>query len=211
METEKDLTAERSLEIIRQSIEQSRRAVMKNSGTPMLIWGVLVFCTALVVGHLWEHAGGPKWNLLWFVMTIVGFAANYWVDKKHEHHPTGFVGKAIGYVWISFAIFALAIPLSTIIVDLCTDTTSANCGYQVFFQILTAIEILLMGICATISGYILNNKIIVICGIISGIGGLWLASFINGGSQMLVLAGVAILTLIIPGLVMNRQSKRASL
>ena len=53
METEKDLTAERSLEIIRQSIEQSRRAVMKNSGTPMLILGVLVFCTALVVGHLW--------------------------------------------------------------------------------------------------------------------------------------------------------------
>ena len=41
METTNEMTAERSLEIISRTIEQSRRSMEKNAGMPMVIWGVL--------------------------------------------------------------------------------------------------------------------------------------------------------------------------
>ena len=41
MESSEKLTAERSLEIIREAIEQGKRDVARNAGTPMITWGVL--------------------------------------------------------------------------------------------------------------------------------------------------------------------------
>lgn len=211
MEKIEEMTAERSLNIIRQSIEQSRRAVMKNAGTPMLIWGILVFCTALIVSYLWMHAGGPKWNYLWFVMTIIGFVITYLMGKKHKHQPVGFVGKVIGYIWITFAIFGTTLPLmlSLGIFGNYLQTVSIGLGFSGLF--ITSYEVLLMGFSATVSGFILNNKLIVLCGIVSGIGGIFWANLTEYGNQMFVIAGVAVLCLIVPGLIMNSKSKRESL
>ena len=42
MEEKSNLTAERSLEIIRESIERSQRTINKNSALPLIWWGVCV-------------------------------------------------------------------------------------------------------------------------------------------------------------------------
>ena len=52
---EKELTAERSIEIIRETIEKSRRDVERQAGTPLIVWGSLVAFTAVIIGHSWEH------------------------------------------------------------------------------------------------------------------------------------------------------------
>ena len=39
MEVDNNLTAERSLEIIRESIERSQRTINKNSALPLIWWG----------------------------------------------------------------------------------------------------------------------------------------------------------------------------
>ena len=39
MEEKNNLTAERSLEIIRESIERSQRTINKNSSIPLIWWG----------------------------------------------------------------------------------------------------------------------------------------------------------------------------
>ena len=59
MEENKNLTAERSLEIIRESIERSQHAIAKNSGLPLMWWGALVVVFSLLINYLWRHHGGP--------------------------------------------------------------------------------------------------------------------------------------------------------
>ena len=122
MEDNKNLTAERSLEIIRESIERSQRAIAKNSALPLMWWGSLIVVFAMVIAYLWSNHGGPVWNALWFIMWIVGAIGNRFIDKKKETVPTTFVGKTIGQVWATFgiiaslvgwAIFLTSMPIST--------------------------------------------------------------------------------------------------
>ena len=49
MEENSNMTAERSLEIITQQIEQSRRAVSKTTGQSLYISGICIMCTAVLV------------------------------------------------------------------------------------------------------------------------------------------------------------------
>ena len=73
METNNELTAERSLEIIKKQIELSRMSTEKNAGLPMIMWGSLVCITALIVWYLWNTTGNAAWNFLWFIMAAVGW------------------------------------------------------------------------------------------------------------------------------------------
>ena len=66
MENNEKLTAERSLEIISEAIEQGRRDVERNAGTPMIMWGVLSCVTGCLVCALWRLTASPAWNVLWF-------------------------------------------------------------------------------------------------------------------------------------------------
>ena len=92
MEEKSNLTAERSLEIIRESIERSQRTINKNSALPLIWWGVCVVMFSLFIAYLWKNHGGPVWNMLWAVLWLIGYAGNWMIDKRRESVPTTFVG-----------------------------------------------------------------------------------------------------------------------
>ncbi|MBR3734096.1 MAG: hypothetical protein IKN22_06180, partial [Bacteroidaceae bacterium] len=73
MEENKNLTAKRSLEIITEQIERSRRTITKNLWWYLVWWGLCVAIFALLIAYLWKHHGGPAWNALWAVMWIFGY------------------------------------------------------------------------------------------------------------------------------------------
>ena len=55
MEEKNNMTAERSLEIIRESIERSQRTINKNSAIPLIWWGLCVSysrCSSLTCGRI---------------------------------------------------------------------------------------------------------------------------------------------------------------
>lgn len=93
MEVDNNLTAERSLEIIRESIERSQRTINKNSALPLIWWGGCVVVFSLFIAYLWKNHGGPVWNMLWAVLWLIGYAGNWMIDKRRESVPTTFVGK----------------------------------------------------------------------------------------------------------------------
>ena len=57
METNNEMTVERSLEIISRHIEQSRKDITKNAGLPMILWGVMTIVTGCIVGYMWKTTG----------------------------------------------------------------------------------------------------------------------------------------------------------
>lgn len=111
MEEITNMTAERSLEIIRESIERSQRTINKNSALPLIWWGACVVAFSLLIAYLWNNHGGPVWNFLWAALWLVGYAGNRLIDKKRETIPTTFVGKTIEYVWATFGVFCCSMGM----------------------------------------------------------------------------------------------------
>lgn len=200
MENQNQLTAERSLEIIQQSIQQSRKEVTRKIGLPMLWWGCLVMLTALVVGHLWAHYGGPVWNLLWFAMTVVGFVGNYWIDRRRGRMPSNVISKTVGAIWRSFCIITLGMAVSI-------NMGAAIGALKVDFP-LSAVIILLMGLACSIMGMVLRNGAVTGGGIGAGIIFSGFCVCYPGAYEMVAMALTAVCTLIVPSLIILYTTRK---
>ena len=208
MEENKNMTAERSLEIIRESIERSQRTISKNWALPQVWWGTLIVVFSLLIAYLWEHHGGPVWNALWFIMWIVGYIGNRIIDKKKETVPTTFVGKTIGQVWATFGIIASLVGWIIFM---------AACGLlpvewflpdKHLYINITSVICLCFGFASTITGFILKNRVYIVCGLIAGVGGYFWAMHFPWVEQLYVMAVMAVIGLIIPGLAIYFQNKK---
>ena len=207
MEENMNMTAERSLEIIRESIERSQRAITKNSSWSLIWWGACVAAFSLLIAYLWENHGGPIWNMLWAVMWILGYIGEWFIGKHRKPVPTTFVSKTIGQVWSTFGIFiglfglilgligSGVLPMKIVIPD----------GH--YYLNITSIISLCFGIASTITGFIIKNSIVQICGLIAGLGGFFCALQYPGFEQLYVMAAVALIGLIIPGIIIYCQNK----
>ena len=211
MEDQNKLTAERSLEIIKESIEQSRRDITKGSWKGMLVWGVLVAVIALIVGHLWKHSSwGPGANILWCLLGLA-IVVNIWYDSRKPKRPATFVSKTISQVWTCFGVMAgsLGLVCGTIAgfgLKLPVLHAPVNESMVWVFPI-TPIIILFMGLAGMITGSILKSKVIAVCCFIAGIFGNFLSLVFAGPTEMVVLAGVCVVGLVIPALIIRNEEK----
>lgn len=209
MEENSNMTAERSLEIIRESIERSQRTITKNSALPLIWWGCLTIVLSILIVYLWKHQGGPVWNVLWFLMWPVGYVGNRFIDKRKTPTPPSFVGRTIGHVWATFGIMCGL--FGWIVCFACMGWLPMGVlGNSPHIPInMTSIIALCFGMATTITGFILKSTVIDICGIIAGVGGFFLALQFHGRpEQLYVMAAVAFVALVIPGLVVYLTNKK---
>lgn len=199
MEDKEKMTAERSLEIIRESIERSRRDITRNTGLPMIMWGSLTSVTAIAVWYLWQHTGNPQWNVLWFIMAALGWGLTAITVRKNSRKPSTFISKILGQTWVSFGIFAM---MTAVMGTLSNDGTV----YEVRLPI-TAVMIFLLGMASMTTGFILRNTAIISFSA-SSIVPANMALMYPGPYEALMMGMAALLMLIIPGIIINRKSKR---
>lgn len=190
MENQDQMTAERSLEIIQQSIRQSRKDVTRQIALPMLWWGALVMLTALVVGHLWAHNGGPVWNLLWFAMTVIGFIGQYFIIRKQGPMPSNVISKTVGSIWLSFCLLTLSVTISIYV--------AAMMGALKVDFPLSAVIILLMSLSCSIMGMVLQHGAMTGGGLAAGIIFSGFCVSFPGPYEMVAIALTALFTLIMP-------------
>ena len=208
MEEKNNLTAERSLEIIRESIERSQRTITRNSAVPMIWWGACVVVFSFISAYLWANHGGPVWNFLWAVMWLVGYVGNRMIDKKKETVPTTFVGKAIGYVWTTFGMFCGGLGFLFGLIGSGILPLELIMPNVYAFGCITSIISLCFGMGTTITGLIIHNRIIQVCGFIAGLGGFFSALHFPGHEQLYVMAAVAVIGLIVPGVLIQLQNQK---
>ena len=203
MENNNELTAERSLEIIKRQIEQSRKDTEENMGTSLIIWGGMVFVTSLIVWYLWDLTGNGAWGFLWFAMAFIGWMLMIWQDKKnkHKHTPKTIITQMMSNIWFAFGIFASTFPILMFVVAPLLFGKFAM-GYGI-----TSIITLLLGMSTTITGLLVKNGWITAGGIIGGLAGAASAMLIQGHDEMLVMAGVSLVSLVIPGIIINWRTK----
>lgn len=208
MEEKYNMTAERSLEIIRESIERSQRTINKNSAIPLIWWGICVVLFSLIIAYLWNNHGGPVWNMLWAILWLVGYAGNWLIDKRRERVPTTFVGKTIGHVWATFGVFCCGVGMIFGFIGSGMLPMELIMPKVYIFGCITSIISLCFGMGTTITGLVIRNRVIQVCGLVAGIGGFFGALHFPSHAQLYVMAVVSIIGLIVPGLAILIQNQK---
>ena len=181
MEETMNLTAERSLEIITEQIERSRKSVAEDAGMTLLISGLCIVGVAIIVsiGALLTH----NWvfYLLYMLIPIFIWAIERHVKRNKPKVPASVISNMVDKTWQTFGIFVVAFfVLSILFNNLMFYDAQVADNMQVYFQNRinpVRIILLLMGMAVTINGYILKSKWMVWCGIIGGLGGFFWEAF----------------------------------
>ena len=191
MELNKEMTAQESLRIITETLNNNRRAILRNGAKYFLLWGAVLTVFSLVIFALWRSTGNPAWNWLWFAMPIVGYPLAAILRKHETVVPKNILGSLIGQTWALYGLFAIVIS-----------------AVAVFFvpMHISLLIVVLMGFAEAISGLLLKNWPIIVAGVILGIGGAAAAMLLKGAEQHLLFTLGGIL-LMVTGAIVNRQYK----
>ena len=208
MEENSNMTAERSLEIIKEQIERSRKSVAEDVGKSLFISGLCIIGVAFITVVCALLTGNMAFHLLYVLVPILVIGIDRYVKRNKPKVPDSIIGTMVDKTWQTFGIFVLAFFVLSILFNklMMYDAQMAD-NIQVYFQNRISpvrIILLLMGMAVTINGYTLKSKWMVWCGIIGGLGGFFWEAF--GLSQSLAAHAISdyygIVLTIAPNLIM---------
>ena len=229
MEKEYSMTAERSLEIITEQIERSRRTVSKSIGQSLYVAGLCTMGMAVVVTIvnllILTLGYSPIGYLLWFALPVIIWAALRNIHKQSDSASMSLIGTLVGKTWWTFAVLVLGFFLLANIWNKILALSSISpMAYIAHHVSILPIIILLMGMAVSVTGHILKSKWLVWFGIIAslmvaighyaGLGTMILARL--GASPMMVSRAevvfpclsvffFALIGLILPGIMLKKE------
>ena len=187
----KEMTAQQSLGIITEMMNNSRRAILQNSGKHFILWGVLLMVMSLVIYELIHVTRDPIWNMLWFAMPLIGFPMIHFIGKNKVEVPQSVISKQLHGIWLAYCAFTVVI--SSVFMFIAP-------------QCLTLIIILVFGFAECISGISLKNWAMIVGGFIIGVGGAIAAIVLRSEAQLLLFT-LCGLILLVSGLIVKSQNK----
>ncbi len=191
MEQNNEMSAQQSLQLITETFNRSRKGILRNSAKYFMLWGAPLTVISHVIYLLWHFTGKPQWNFLWFVMPVIGYPAAAMMGKYDVDIPQNEVSKMLTGVWRVFGTFA--ITLSSIAVCLVPMNVSL-------------IIVIILGLAECMSGVLLKNWPVIICGFLLGVCGAVFAMLVQSEAQLLIFTlGGALL--LITGIIMKFQNR----
>ena len=204
MEQNNELSAQRSFDLINETLEGNRRSILRNNGKYFLFWGCLLTFMSLLVYVLWKTTGKAQWNFLWFAMPVVGYPVASFLKKRNSVPvPANVVSRMLSGTWATFGIFAcLVAAVSLIYVSFDKGLSAAIMAVNI-----TSALILLFGMAETICGVILKNWIIRVAGIVTGIGGMVIYYLTGMTTEQLLIFTFAGIVLALTGVFIKLQNR----
>ena len=202
-EKNKEMTAQESLSLITETLNNSRKDITRRSGKYFLLWGALLTFFSMLIYLLWETTDNPAWNFLWFALPAIGIPLERISRRKNvAERVKNDVSRINGGIWAAFGIFACAVSAFSLIfvefLDIDLVLFRAIVG-------LTPAITLMFGLAECISGVVPKNWAIKIAGIIIGIGG-WALYYITGAeAEQLLIFAFAGIVLVVTGLIVKYQ------
>lgn len=205
MEQNKEMTANESLALIAETMNNNRREIVRHSGKYFVMWGILLTVFSLLVYILWKTTGNAVWNNLWFALPVVGFPlARLLRSKENPVRAENYISRINGGIWGTFGLFACSIALFTVLFGVIGDNPLAS---LVAGASLTAMIVLLFGMAETISGIVLKNWAIKIAGFLTGIGGVAIYYITGANEEQMLIFTFAGIVLTATGLIIKNQYK----
>lgn len=202
-EQNREMTAQESLSLITETLNNSRREITRRSSKYYILWGILLTLFSLIVYALWKLTDQEAWVCLWFAMPVVGFLLARMLGRKDaDLHVQNDVSRITHGIWTSFGIFACAVAAFTLIFS--------KLGTNIIRTLvsvagLSAELVLIFGLAECACGVALKNWTMKVAGFITGIGGLAIYYILGLGYEQMFIFTFAGLVLMATGLLVKRQ------
>ena len=149
-EKNREMTAQESLSLITETLNNSRKEITRNSGKFFIFWGILLTIFSLLIYLLCKYTDKEVWNWLWFAMPAVGIPTERFLrGKEGSNRVRNDVSRIVGGVWTTFGFFACAVGAFTLIY---TQVSSNIFRLISVVNGLTAELVLLFGLAECITG-----------------------------------------------------------
>ena len=209
MEQNKEMTAQESLALIAETVNNSRKSIVHRSGKYMIVWGISLTLISLLVYILWKTTGKADWNYLGFAMPVIGLIPAFMLKKKETTPlPDNTVSRMLGGVWRTFGVFAVSVSVFSILYAHLGSNALTNIAIAIS---LSPMILLLFGMAETISGVAVKNRAIQVAGVITGVGGIILYYFLgnlsDSGVETTLLFTLAGIVLVLTGVILQVQNK----
>ena len=203
MEQNKEMTAQESLALISETMNNSRKDILRRSGKYFLLWGSLLTFFSLLVFILWKTTDHAQWNFLWFLMPVVGYLAAHLLSKSDDADlPDNMLSRLFSGIWSAYGVFAVAVSVFTIVY---VQLQSNPVGMIAAGAGMTAQLVLLFGLAETICGVALKSWPVIVGGILIGVGGLAVYYILDLGAAQMLIFTVAGVLLALTGVLIKNQ------
>lgn len=201
----KEMTAQESLSLITETLNNSRKEITRRSAKYWIHWGILLTFFSLLIYVLCKVTGSGAWNYLWFAMPAIGFPLERLLRRKEDAvRVQNDVSRIVGGIWGAFGIFASVLSAFTLLYSEFSTNTIKAIGA---LMALTPEITLLFGLAECISGVAVKNWIIKLAGGVTALGGLVLYYITGAQWEQLLIFTFAGLVLIATGLIVKKQYK----
>ena len=162
-----ELTAERSLEIITEQLEKSRRAVSKDTGQWLFVTGLIAMIMSVIVASANLLSWTPLFHLLWFALPVVIWLVMKYVNRNRVPVPESLVGTLVKKTWYTILAFALVYVVIATVWNIVLQHYESpevflHAGMHITPTILT-----LLAVAVSITGLILKKSSLVWFGLLS--------------------------------------------
>lgn len=107
---ERKMSEVESLELITSMINDSRARMIKNLGTPFLIWGYVTVVVSLIQAAIIAYVQDffpYLWG--WFAIPVLGYLLMLLLNKP-EKRVTNYIDRCVNALWRSIGVAALFLP-----------------------------------------------------------------------------------------------------
>ena len=191
---ERKMTEKESLELISQMITKSRVRLERQAGWPLVLWGVAAALMGIAVWAGVKFTGNAAWYTLWFLLLIV-FPIHWIWAKRHTENVRDYVTETVGWVWFVFGascmVFAAlyALGVTSLPINVCIT--------------------LLLGFATTVTGMMLKRWLVMVLGVLTiCLFVPLMAVVVSGVDTILLSAGIVVLDIMLPGIIMCRADRR---
>ncbi|MEG2366346.1 MAG: hypothetical protein RSB29_06315 [Alistipes sp.] len=182
-----------SLELITRMIQETRTHMERHAGVPFLVWGYVTVIVTLAVWFALTRTQNPTWNLLWFALPALGMLLTQLTDDRKSKTVVTFIDRIIRHTWLVLGCSAVLVSLLTLFSPL---------QLPILFIIL-----LLMSIGTILTGAMIRFRLCIASGIL-GILLSTLCLWVSPLDSCLVFAAAFVVMQIIPGHILNYQSRK---
>ena len=167
MEENMELTAERSLEIITEQLEKSRRAVSKDTGEWLFVSGLTTMIMAIIVASVNYLTWTPLFHLLWFALPAVVGLVMRRGRRNRVPVPESFVGTLVRKTWYTILAFALVYVVIATVWNIVLQHYESPEVFLYAGMHITPPVITLLAVAVSITGLILKKRSLVWFGLLS--------------------------------------------
>ena len=167
MEENMELTAERSLEIITEQIEKSRRSVSKDTGQWLFVTGLIAMIMSVIVASINILTLSPLAHLLWFALPVVIWLVMKYINRNRVPAPVSLVGTLVRKTWYTILTFALVYSVVAVVWNRYLVVYESPDVYLCAGMHITPTVVTLLAVAVSITGLILKKRSLVWFGLLS--------------------------------------------